>query len=262
MEWMTMAEGDIRIPVIGEVPKKYAIGGVVVGVGVVGAVMLRNRKASNSANTVNASGDTMVTDPAGNTCVAVDPGSGYCPGTEGDLAYQDSLANGGVGVDPFGGNAGFGSGTAVDGIISQGPATNDEWIQQALTDVPGNPETVQAALAAVLGGLTVTTAQRNIFLEAVGINGQPPGGYPQPIKTSDTSGHPGSPGKDKVPNVKGKPQEEAFAILQAAGFKPKGSPVIHGKTLIVRSQHPAAGAMEVKGSVVSLTSTANPVHRQ
>jgi hypothetical protein len=57
-----------------------------------------------------------------------------------------------------------------------------------------------------------------------------------------------------VPDVVGQPQEAAFAILAAAGFKSKGSPVQKGKTLVVDSQSPKAGAKADRGSTVTLTS--------
>lgn len=120
----------------------------------------------------------LVTDPAGNQCVTVDPATGYCPGTPQDLA-----ALGGTTVT---GGTGTGTGTT--------PTTNAEWMTDALMVLPGGNSTAnQSALSGVLAGMTVTTAQKNVFLEAVGLEGNPPQGYPQPIKTSDTSGQPQSP---------------------------------------------------------------------
>jgi hypothetical protein len=125
------------------------------------------------AGGTSAAGLTYVTDPAGNQCVAVDPATGYCPGTPQDIAAQ-----GGV------------TGSPVAPVVS----TNSDWLQAALQVLPGGDTSAnEAALAGVLGGLTVTTAQKNIFLEAVGLEGQPPQGYPTPIKTSDTAAQPGTP---------------------------------------------------------------------
>lgn len=190
---------DIKLPGLGEVPKKYVVGGVVAGGGIAIIVFVRSRKASQ-ANTANqtAAQAGLVTDPAGNQCAAVDPNSGYCPGSPEDVSYQQS-ASGYYGTP--GGVSGAGTTAPVpsDGgsqgttpIAPTGPQTNAEWVTAALAVLPGGdtPEN-EAALAGVLGGLTVTTAQKDIFLEAVGLVGQPPQGYPAPIKTSDTAGHPG-----------------------------------------------------------------------
>jgi hypothetical protein len=122
-------------------------------------------------------------------------------------------------------------------------------------NVPGNPETVHAALAAVLGGLTVTTAQKNLFLEAAGINGNPPGGYPKPIKVSDTAGHPGTgSNKVKVPVVTGETIPDAERELAAVGLKAKVSGTIpQGKHGLAKTQSPRGGTDVPRNSVVRLT---------
>ena len=228
---------DIKVPGIGEIPKKYAIGAVVTAVGIAVIVYFRARSAAKNAaaSGTTAAATGMVTDPAGNQCSAVDPDSGYCPGSPEDTAWQEnnsgyygtSLADeegdlgetGGVSTagltyvtDPAGNQCtavdpvtGYCPGTPQD-IAAQGgsgitgqptpsiPTTNSQWMQDALLVLPGgNTSANEAALAGVLAGTTVTTAQKNIFLDAVGLEGQPPQGYPQPIKTSDTAGQPGSP---------------------------------------------------------------------
>lgn len=118
----------------------------------------------------------LVTDPAGNQCTSVDPQTGYCPGTPQDLSALSQLSQSGT--------ATTGTGTTSTGTA---PTTNSEWMTDALAALPGGAtSTNQSALASVLGGLTVTTAQKNVFLEAVGLVGNPPQGYPA-IKTSDTA---------------------------------------------------------------------------
>jgi hypothetical protein len=240
-----MAE-DIKIPGMGQVPKKYVIGGVVVGGGVAVIVFIRARSAAkqsaaNAANQTAAQAAGTVTDPAGNVCAALDPNSGYCPGSpedaeyqqensgyysSGDLAAEDAAGYGsgistaGLVTDPAGNqctavdpSTGYcpgtpqdlaaqqstGTGTVSATPTSTAPETNSAWLTDALQVLPGgNTSANEAALAGVLGGLTVTTAQQQIFLEAVGIIGAPPQGYPQPIKTSDTSAQPGSTGTKTV----------------------------------------------------------------
>jgi hypothetical protein len=251
---------DIKVPGIGDVPKKYAIGAVAVAAGLGVIVYIRSRNAAQSAAAAGASAaaapDTSGTDPN-----AIDPATGI-PYSEESGAYSYGPDNyggyGGGGYD----NSGYPIGSAADLQYQaeqvSGIQTNDEWVQQAMGgSVPGDPATIQAALSGVLGGLTVTTAQKNLFLEAVGILGNPPQGYPTPVKTSDTAAHPGTPvtaAQVTVPNVKGQPQEAAYAIISEAGLKPSGTPVVHGRTLIVQSQSPAAGAKAAKGSAVHLVS--------
>lgn len=223
---VTMAE-DIKIPGMGEVDKKYVIWGVVAGVGIGVIVYFRSKSKAQAAASSNTSGQ-VVTDPAGNTCSVLDPNSGYCPGSPEDAAYQESVTGSysgagysggqyaGTGVslaglvaDPAGNQCtavnpatGFCPGTPQDiaasshgtgtgtGTGSSG-ITNTDWINEALGVLPGDQETIRVALVNVFAGNTVTSAQKAIFQEAVGVIGPPPGSYPTPIRVSDTPAHPG-----------------------------------------------------------------------
>lgn len=249
---MMALDGDIKIPGAGELPKKYVLGAVAVSVGIVVIVYVRKKKsAASSASTASTATGALVTDPAGNQCATLDPNSGYCPGSPEDTAYQAQSTGsysglgygGGIGypgvssaglvTDPAGNQCaavdpatGYCPGTPEDtaaggttGAVTTGTgatgatvSTNSDWLQEALSVVPGNSSTVQTALASVLGGLTVTTAQKNLFLEAVGILGQPPQGYPQPIKTSDTSAHPaaGAKAAGAISNLAATPNASGF----------------------------------------------------
>lgn len=227
---------DLKVPGLGDVPKKYAIGAVVVAVGIAVIVFFRARSAANAAaaSAATPAGTGQVTDPAGNTCATVDPDSGYCPGSPEDVSFQESQGgyyNSGDLADESGDLGETGTGISTAGLLVTDPAgnqcaavdpatsycpgtpqdiaaqggitgsptapvvsTNSDWLQAALQVLPGGDSSAnEAALAGVLGGLTVTTAQKNIFLEAVGLEGQPPQGYPTPIKTSDTAAQPGTP---------------------------------------------------------------------
>lgn len=258
-----MAEGDVKLPVFGEVPKKYAVGGIVVGVAVVGVIIMRNRSksAGSTGSGTSSASSGMITDPAGNVCAALDPNSGYCPGSPEDQQYQSDAGLQGIssyGGDPYagygyGGYGGYGGSGGMGSPTGTQPATNEQWVEEAIGTVPGNASAIRTALERVLAGLTVTTAQKDLFLEAAGINGQPPGGYPQPIKTSDTAGHPGTI-KVRVPSLIGRPQEDAFALVTEAGLKPHGSKTVKGKVLRVVSQSPKAGSEVRRGSIVNMTS--------
>jgi fibronectin type III domain protein len=215
---------DIKLPGLGEVPKKYAIGGLLAALAVVVVVIIRKKGAANAAGATatgaNAAGVSgQVTDPAGNVCSALDPNSGYCPGSPQDIAYQQGNASeadlalgdesdyGGTGGSAVSGDydaAGYPIGSAADlawqaaqeGLTTTGTSTtsgittNSSWLTEAVDTLSaqgGDTGTIQTALSMVLGGLTVTTAQQDLFLEAVGILGPPPQGYPQPIKLSNTA---------------------------------------------------------------------------
>lgn len=215
---------EVHVPGLGSVEKKYVIGGVLVGGGVALIFYVRHKKSAAAADTTTA----MVTDPAGNQCTALSPTSGYCPGTPEDMAYSSSSLSGGYDGN-FGYPAsGIGGGGSPGGSSSSvtdpagnvcsavNPATgycpgssqdlaaqggsgsttntehNSDWVNEALGVLPGDFNSNQTALSAVLAGLVVSTAQKNVFLEAVALVGQPPQGYPTPIKTSDTSAHPGT----------------------------------------------------------------------
>jgi hypothetical protein len=251
-------DGDIKVPGIGNLPKKYAIGAVAVAAGLGVIVYIRSRNAAQSAASAGAADAATTADTSGDS---------------GDDTYDSGDDSGSYdyGADDYGGDysgesgydaAGYPIGSSADlqyqDEQTSGIQTNDEWVQQAIGgSVPGDPGTIQAALSAVLGGLTVTNAQKNLFLEAAGILGEPPQGYPTPIKTSDTAAQPGTPAtaaQVSVPNVKGQPQEAAYGIISEAGLKPSGSPTVKGKILYVQSQTPSPGAKAAKGSTVHLTS--------
>lgn len=204
-------KGEVSLPGIGKVDKKYALGGAAVAVALVVVVMIRKRSAASAAAAAGtASTDTTGTDPS------IDPATGI-PYAQEQADQQAQLASlggaeadyGGAGGAVNGGYdaAGYPLGSVADlaweaqqqGVTpvsgSTGAVTtNSQWLTEAEGVLPGDTATIQTALSMVLGGITVTTAQKNLFLEAVGVLGNPPGGYPQPIKTSDTAAAPTASG--------------------------------------------------------------------
>lgn len=218
---MALLDGDVKIPGAGEVPKKYIVGGIVIGGGIAVIVYIRSRKASQ-ATAPGQAATGMVTDPAGNVCAAVDPNSQYCPGSPEDISWQQSNSGtfgSGIGAGNAGGTSVQDGGATAGGTGATGsttaPQTNSDWTAAALQVLPGGDTPAnEAALAGVLGGQTVTTAQKNIFLEAVGLIGPPPQGYPQPIKTSDTAAHP-EPGGKTAGNITGLTVRPSGSGIQA-----------------------------------------------
>lgn len=263
-----MAE-TVKLPIAGNVNKKTATIVLVGAAGVGGVLYWRWRKSQAAAASSVGSGVQMVTDPAGNQCQTLGA-YGYCPGTPEDIQAQDQAA---FGSSVYGGagypGGGAGQYTDPNGNVCANPdpitglcpqtvtgtgqsaiTTNAQWVQEVDSLFPGYTQ----AVAMVLGGVPVTTAQKDQFLEAVGVFGQPPQGYPTPIQTTDTPGQPGTPPKVTVPNVVGERVNPAESKLSAAGLTshtvPSRNPA-HQYTVL--SQNPKGGAKASKGSNVTLT---------
>jgi Flp pilus assembly protein TadG len=267
---------DVKIPGIGEVPRGAVIGGVavVVGLVVVYAYRQKSAAATAAANTATPA-TTMVTDPAGNQCVTVDPASGYCPGTEEDEQYQEQEAssvgdaydeydtgedlitdadgNQCVALDPSTGLCPASESTT--GTATGTYTTNAQWVQAAEQQL-GVTSTVQAALGYVLSGAPVTAAQVQIFQEAVGLIGPPPQGYPPPnVTTPSTQSSPAPAGATvTVPSVSGKRlYTQAVPSLTSAGLGYHvniSTSSAHEYTVL--GQTPGAGTKVAKGTVVDL----------
>jgi hypothetical protein len=120
----------------------------------------------------------------------------------------------------------------------------------------GNTSTVQAALGYALSGSPVTAAQKNLFMEAVGLLGPPPQGYPPLNVQGSASGGGGASGSSnvKVPNVNGMSVNNGEAAIAAAGLKvhASGGPRNPKYTYKIVSQTPAAGKSVAKGSTVDI----------
>lgn len=276
-------EGKVKIPLVGEVGKKPALIGGAVFAAFIGFMYIRHR---NNASTTNASpgggtaagaaGDTgMVTDPAGNQCAALGA-SGYCPGTEQDLAFSDQAGYAGYDSGLGSGYGGYtGSGYGGQGLYvdpngntcavpgpdgycptvnnpsSPGYANNEQWLEAAEKAVPGSA--LHTAAARIFAGLSVTAAQKDVFLEAVGLIGPPPAGYPA-IHLRDTKQHP-EKSKIAVPVVTGERRIEAAAKLRTAGLDPhvvtKGH-IPAGKEAVVINTEPNGGEEVEKGTRVTV----------
>jgi hypothetical protein len=278
--------GKIKLPIAGEVNKKTAVIAGVAVVGVVGIAYIRHAKAAGSnaaaAGTAASAGGSE-TDPAGNVGV-IDPQTGYVYGSPED---EQALANGssqdasdlGAGYSDIGGEvyptsdidpatgypygssqdlAALGGTTATGGTgttatsTGAAPVSVAEWIANAENDL--NAPSIAQIAPMVLAGIPISSAQKNVFLEAVAVEGQPPGGYPQPIKLTDSPAQGVTPAASVVvPEVKGLRAEDAGNKLKALGLIPHISQgVPPGKTGIINSQTPGPGKKVKKGSTVDL----------
>jgi PASTA domain len=184
-------------------------------------------------------------------------------------AFGSSSATGsGIGVSPASPGQDGTSTPATGSIGSSTYTSNAAWATAAtagLADI-GYPETdVATALGDYLTGTPVTPTQAGYIRTALAEFDNPPIGsfqiIPIPVSQPAPPVTPTSPSVPAKPTVKipsdliGQSQEAAFGILSAAGLHATGTPVIKGKTLIVRSVSPKEGTTVAVGSTVKLTST-------
>jgi Fibronectin type III domain len=180
-------EGTIKTP-LGPINKKFAvIGGGAAAV--IGFVAYRRYAAAQaaSASTATTSDDTDDTTDDGS-----DDGEELAAEDAG--YYGDDLDTDGSDVIGYDSEGNPVYGTSNVGDSTSAYSTNSDWTEaavDALSQEGVDSTTATTAIANVLAGLTVTTAQENLFLQAVGLLGSnPPDGYPTPIKTSDTDSQP------------------------------------------------------------------------
>lgn len=214
----------VKLPGFGEVKKSTAIVG---GLGIAGVFLIlwwRQRKSaqaqSAAAATSPAAAAATVTDPAGNVCSALNPATGYCPGTAEDQAAL-AQASGGAGLGGYYDGSGggyYGSGGYYGGG-TQGPTTpttgsgpgpgnfsnNAQWgdAAEAALGSDGHDH-VAAALGKYLTGRALSGAQVTDVEEAIAAEGQPPvpgtDGYPPSYRTEKATHHGnGGGGHDKKP---------------------------------------------------------------
>lgn len=157
---MAALDGTVKVPGLGEVKKKYlAVAGAAVAV-IVGVGYYRKRQAAAAVpvtTTQTDSGAFPDTTPVG-------------PGGSNGVTDQ------------------FGNPLPAQIVQSANPgiSTNEDWLSEAESLNIGIPaDSITQACARILGGLSVTSAQADIYHQIVGIIGPPPQGV-QPIKLTST----------------------------------------------------------------------------
>jgi hypothetical protein len=205
--------GTINIPGMGPVKKPVVLAGLGVIAGILGFAYYRRRNAPSVAPIVadtsgSASVDTGAYDYA-QTSDAAGYNTIYPPTSQQYNPY---------GYDVYGNPLPAPTGaTGTSGVFS----TNSDWANAAESALENGGVTLAVstlAISRVLGGLTVTSAQRDYFLQGVGLLGPPPQGYPTPIKLTDsgtgpTNPPPGSP-LPKPTGVKVVSTDKTHATLQ------------------------------------------------
>lgn len=190
-------------------------------VGVVAVAVIRKRSAAASAASAAGSSTAgQFTDPAGNTCSAPDPSTGFCPGTPEDISAQEQLSAGSADYGDAssytppsltGNNTGLGSSVPVF-------TDNGSWaqyVEQALGS--DGTDAIAAAIAKYLNGQSITEAQQTTVEQAIAIANYPPvagpGGFPPsinlqastPVPTPAPAPSPNPGGVTVPPTTGGKP---------------------------------------------------------
>ena len=151
--------GTVKVPGMGDVPKKYlAVAGAAV-VGIVGFGYYRKRQAAAAIPITAAQ-------------------------TSAGDAFSDTTPIGPAGTN--GVTNQFGDQVPPQIVQSTNPGilTNEDWLTEAQSlDIGADPSVVTAALVKILGGTPTTQTEQEIFHQVVGIIGAPPQGNP-PLKLS------------------------------------------------------------------------------
>lgn len=254
--------GDVKLPVIGSVPKVA----VVVGVGgVIVLIVIHNRQAKSST----AAASTGTPAPGG------DP---YPPdGTQGnpqDLYSTDPATGVTYGDELVGYAPGFGYGTGVPPTDTTGTgsggttgtggppfSSNDQWAQYAQSYLTGtvglDPGTVSQALGLYITGQPVTAAQETVIQEALAFAGSPPVPGPNGMPPSiNVTGNKTGGGDVTVPNVVGLRRQDAEPKLKAAnlGWNYTNPPPTGNRDeWVISAQTPKNGARVASGATIHLT---------
>lgn len=270
--------GNVRLPVVGSVPKKTAAAGVAV-VGVLVVVYYYRKKNSAASAAQQASQAASSTDqypPDGTTGnpsdpYSTDPATGQTYGNEetgsgGSYGAYGSGAASGLYYDPVTGAYDLTSpyGTMPSG--SSGPpfASNSEWeawvVQELeLNDPNINVDNLTTALGLYLNGQPVSPAQKTLIFDATGAAGDPPvagpNNYPPKVRTNGSTG--GSEGQVVVPNVVGEDLVTAQQNMSYAGLKSTAKgPAFRagtGAVRVVTAQSAKPGSKWKAGTNVVLT---------
>lgn len=188
---MAGLDGDVKIPVVGTVKKKYAVIGLGTLAVILGVAYYRHRSATGTsvAAPVDAS-------------------------TDGGVVADTSTADGLGGFDSSGGGADFGDpNTSTGSVTAAGPtyANNEEWASAAEAAL-GDTAAVSNAINRVLGGRAVTSNQKGLFDEALGLIGTPPSPYP-PIHVTNAGGQSPKPPAKRYETASGHDTLNALADI-------------------------------------------------
>lgn len=178
-----MAE-TVKLPGMGDVPKKEATIFGILFIVVIGVVYYRYHKANTTAT-------TTATTTAANTA-GIDTATGYPTGSPQDVAALAAQQNSAYGYG--GGVYDTGYGTGGPSTPGTGDTTNAQWAQQAenylANTIGADTTTVAAALGRYLTGQPLAPSEITIVEQAIAFNGYPPqsgsGGFPPSFNAAPT----------------------------------------------------------------------------
>jgi PASTA domain len=254
-----MADGQVKVPIIGETNKSTLFIAGLAGVTALGWAWWKQKKQAKTATT------TAATTPASGT---TGYGYGYGYGAYAFQPYGYGFGPEGLGAYGGQGNYGYGyygAGEPVNEEVPAAAATNAQWSEAAMTALTSagwSGSDVLTALGLYLTGAPVTSTQASIIQAAIAAEGYPPApgasGYPPAINQSSPTGQSGTSTSTMVtvPNVSGQDAEQAITTLKNAGL-------VGIITLDSQSNHPgifhvitktvpSAGTSVPKGSQVTL----------
>lgn len=188
----------VKIPGVGPVKKQYAYAGGFAVVAIVIFAYWRRTVVPDTTTTDTTTTDTTTQGDIGDTTGAYDYSS---PGTMG-YGYDGSTIPSGYTTQNYGDlvdaiKEALGAPTDNNGDFT----TNNDWADAAtgvLTNLGVSQVDAYTAISKVLAGLGVTTQQQSWFLQAKGVLGDPPKGYPT-LHLLDSGAQPQTPTADKTP---------------------------------------------------------------
>lgn len=183
----------ITLPGMGPVKKPYVYAGVGVTAGIL--IWAYWRRANAVAPDTTASTPVAAAPDASSDYAQYSDASGY------NMIYPPSYGTGSYsqyGYDIYG--------NPIPAPVTSGSGgaltTNSDWATAAeslLQDGGVELSVATTSITRVLGGLSVTSTQRDHFMQAVGVLGQPPQGYPTPIHVTDPGTEPTPPATTTPP---------------------------------------------------------------
>lgn len=174
----------VKVPGIGPVKKPWLYAGIGITAGILIWAYYRRSSGGGGSAAPAAAADAGLTDPYSQGSDA----SGY------NMIYPPGSSSGDY--SPYGYDIYGNPLPAPTGLGGGAITTNSDWASAAestLQDSGVSLSVATTAITRVLGGLSVTSVQRDYFMQAVGTLGQPPQGYPTPIHVTDPGTEPNPP---------------------------------------------------------------------
>lgn len=257
---------EVKVPLLGEVPKGGLFAGMLAAVGVGGYMLYKHMKDSGTAAATSATTAAAGYGAAAYGYAAAAYGYGYAdyPYGYGYMSSPYGYGYGpyGYGFGAYGDYGGLGYGEYGYGSAPVTATNNQMWVQNALTALTNqgySNTSVLTALSAYIGGKPVQqgSSEDQTIQAAIALEGYPPqpgaAGYPPAVNYHGASSSSG--GQVAVPNIVGMTLPDADAALSKAGltYNKSPAPAKTNSWRKVTAQTPKAGTMVNKGTYVNIT---------